>query len=78
VKLSWILWGWLFAIVAAALPALWLAYGLATRNPLGIYVDPLTGEFRWALYRQFFRWWISGAVPVSVLALACMFVNRRA
>jgi hypothetical protein len=74
---AWIVWGWLFALLAAALPALWLCYGLARENPMGFYVDPATGEFTPRLYWRFFKWWVSGAVPVSLLALACLFVNRR-
>ena len=76
-KRGWIVGGWLIALVAAAVPALWLAHDLASRNPMGLYVDPLTGNYTGRLYRQFLKWWVSGAAPVSVLALACLFVNRR-
>ena len=75
-KRSWILGGWLFALFASALPALWMSFRLAQRNPLEIYVDPLTGALTPQLYWQFFRWWLPVAVPVSLLALACLFVNR--
>ena len=75
---SWLVWGWAVALLAAALPAAWLAYGLATRNPMGLYVDPVTGQPTARLFRQFLRWWMSGAVPVSALAMACLFVNRPA
>ena len=75
-KRSWILGGWLFAMLASAIPALWMSADLAARNPLGIYVDPLSGEPRPQLFWQFFRWWLPVALPVSLLALACMFLNR--
>ena len=38
-KRGWIVGGWLFALVASAIPSLWMAGDLAERNPLGIYVD---------------------------------------
>ena len=75
-KRGWILGGWLFALLASALPALWMSINLAQRNPLDIYVDPATGQPTAQLYWQFVRWWLPVAAPVSMLALACMFLNR--
>ena len=75
-KRGWIVGGWLFALIASALPALWMAIGLARRNPLEIYVDPATGAPTAQLYWQFVRWWLPIAVPVSLVALACMALNR--
>ena len=75
-KRSWILGGWLFALLASALPALWMALDLAERNPLEIYVDPATGKPTAQLYWQFVRWWLPIATPVSLVALACMVLNR--
>lgn len=75
---GWIVGGWLFALVASMLPALWTAADLASRNPLGIYVDPLTGAPTLRLYWQFLKWWLPIAVPLSLLALACLFLNRPA
>ena len=77
IRLGWIVGGWLFALVASALPALWMADDLAQRNPLGIYVDD-RGAFTPQLYWQFVKWWLPIATPVSVLAFACMFLNRPA
>ena len=76
-KRSWIVGGWLFALVASAIPSLWMAADLAQRNPLGIYVDD-SGAFTPALYWQFFKWWLPIAGAASALALACMFLNRPA
>jgi len=76
-KRSWIVGGWLFALVASAIPSLWMAADLADRNPLGIYVDE-SGAYTPQLYWQFFRWWLPIAGAASVLAIACMFLNRPA
>ena len=73
---SWVLGGWIIAMIASAIPALWMASDLASRNPLGIYVDPESGNPTPQLYWQFLKWWLPIAVSVSVLALACMFLNR--
>lgn len=75
---GWIVGGWLFALVASMLPALWTTADLASRNPLGIYVDPVTGAPTLRLYWQFLKWWLPIAVPLSLLALACLFLNRPA
>ena len=77
-KRSWIIGGWLFALAASALPALWTAADRIQRNPLGKFVDVETGAWRPQVYWQFFSWWLPIAVPVSALALACMFLNRPA
>jgi hypothetical protein len=74
-KRSWIVGGWLFALGASAIPSLWMAADLAERNPLGIYVDA-RGAWTPALYWQFFRWWLPIAGAASLLALACMGLNR--
>jgi hypothetical protein len=76
-KRSWIVGGWLFALVASAIPSLWMAADLAERNPLGIYVDE-DGAYTARLYWQFLRWWLPIAGAASLLALACMFLNRPA
>jgi hypothetical protein len=75
-KRSWIVGGWLFALLASAVPALWMAFRLAQRNPLDIYLDPVTGSPTPQLYWQFVRWWLPVAAPMSLVALACMFLNR--
>ena len=74
---GWIVGGWLFALVASAIPSLWMARDLAERNPLGIYVDE-SGAFTLQLYWQFFKWWLPIAGGASALALACMILNRPA
>lgn len=76
-KRSWILGGWLFALGASAIPSLWMASDLAQRNPLGIYVDD-AGAYTPQLHWQFFKWWLPIAGAASLLALACMVLNRRA
>ena len=76
-KRSWIVGGWLFALVASAIPSLWMAADLADRNPLGIYVDE-NGAYTPQLYWQVFKWWLPIASAASVLAIACMFLNRPA
>ena len=77
-KRSWIAGGWLLALLASALPALWMSLDLARRNPLEIYVDPASGAPTPQLYWQFVRWWLPVALPVSLVALACMVLNRPA
>ena len=77
-KQSWIVGGWLIALVASAGPALWVAADRIQRNPLGKYVDTATGAWTVELYWGFVRWWLPIAVPASLLALACMYLNRPA
>ena len=75
-KRSWIVGGWGFALLASALlPLSWVADRIE-RNHLGKYVDPETGAWTPHVYWQFLYWWLPIAVPVSLLALACMFLNR--
>ena len=77
-KRSWVIGGWLFALLASALPVLWFMAGRIEHNHLGKFVDPETGAWTAQVYTQFFTWWLPIAVPVSLLALACMFLNRPA
>ncbi|HWK42173.1 MAG TPA: hypothetical protein VNR60_09595 [Croceibacterium sp.] len=73
---GWIIGGWFFALLASALPVLWVLAGRVGRNHLGQFIDPATGRWTAQVYWQFFQWWLPIAVPVSLLALACMFLNR--
>ena len=75
-KRSWIVGGWAFALLASALLPLWTLADRVERNHLGQYIDPETGALTAHVYWQFFRWWLPIAVPVSLMALACMFLNR--
>jgi hypothetical protein len=75
-KRGWIVGGWLVAMIASVLPALWSAMDLASRNPLGIYADPISGAPTLRLYLQFLKWWLPIAIPISGLAAACMVLNR--
>ena len=72
---SWIVTGWLVALVASALPPMWFLAARIEENPLGKYVDPTTGAWLPHVYWKFLAWWLPIAVPVSLLALACMFLN---
>jgi hypothetical protein len=75
IKRGWIVVGWLAAMVASALfPLAEMADRIET-NPLGNFVDPITGAWRPRVYWQFLSWWLPIAVPVSLLAAACMFLN---
>ena len=74
-KRSWIVGGWLIALLASALPPLWFIADRVQRNHLGKFVDPATGAPTMQLCWQFLRWWLPIAVPVSLLASACMFLN---
>ena len=74
---GWIVGGWLIALVASALPVLWALTARIERNPLGRYRDA-DGAWTAQVYWQFLGWWLPIAVPVSLLALACMYLNRRA
>ena len=75
-KRGWIVGGWLFALLASALPVLFFMADRIERNHLGKFVDPATGAWTPQVYSQFLTWWSPIAIPVSVLALACMFLNR--
>ena len=75
-KRGWIVGGWLFALLASALPVLFFMADRNERNHLGKFVDPATGAWTPQVYSQFLTWWSPIAIPVSVLALACMFLNR--
>jgi len=77
-KRSWIVVGWLFALVASALPVTWFMADRIERNHLGKFVDPETGAWTAQVYSQFLTWWSPIALPVTLLALACMFLNRSA
>ncbi len=76
-KRGWIFGGWLIALLASALLPLWSLAGRIESNHLGRYIDPETGAWTPEVYWQFFRWWLPIAVPASLLALACMALNRR-
>ena len=75
-KRGWIVGGWLFALLASALPVLFFRADRIERNHLGKFVDPATGAWTPQVYSQFLTWWSPIAIPVSLLALACMFLNR--
>jgi len=77
-KRSWIVGGWLFALVASALPVVYFMADRVQRNHLGKFIDPETGGWTPQVYSEFLTWWSPIAVPVSLLALACMFLNRPA
>ena len=76
VRLGWIVGGWLTVLIASALPVLYFVSERVERNHLGKYVDPETGAWTSQVYWQFLAWWLPIAGPVSLLALACMFLNR--
>ena len=75
-KRGWIVGGWLFALLASALPVLFFMADRIERNHLGKFVDPATGAWTPQVYSQFLTWWSPIAIPVSLLAIACMFLNR--
>ena len=77
-KRGWIVGGWGFALLASALLPLTSLADRIERNHLGKYVDPETGSWTIEVVRTFLDWWLPIAVPVSLLALACMFLNRPA
>ena len=77
-KRSWIVGGWLFALVASALPPAWFMADRIERNHLGKFVDPETGAWTPQVYSEFLTWWSPIALPVTLLALACMVLNRPA
>jgi hypothetical protein len=76
VKPGWIVGGWSLALLASALLPIWVIAGRIERNHLGRFVDPETGAWTPEVYSLFLAWWLPIAVPVSLLALACMFLNR--
>ncbi len=78
VRTGWIAGGWGFALLASALPPLWPLADRIERNHLGKYLDPETGAWTIEVARTFLHWWLPIAVPVSLLALACMLLNRPA
>jgi hypothetical protein len=75
-KRSWIVGGWLFALLASALPPLWFMADRVQRNHLGKFIDPESGAWTPQVYSEFLTWWSPIAVPVTLLALACMVLNR--
>ena len=75
-KRSWIVGGWLFALAASALPVLWFMADRVERNHLGKFIDPETGAWTPQVYSEFLTWWSPIAAPVTLLALACMVLNR--
>lgn len=75
-KRTWIVGGWLIALLSSAGPSLWATADRVRTNHLGKYIDPLTGAWTSEVYWQFLRWWLPVAVPASLLALACMYLNR--
>ena len=75
-KRSWIVGGWLFALIASALPVVWFMAERVKRNHLGKFIDPETGAWTPAVYSEFFTWWSPIALPVTLLALTCMVLNR--
>ena len=75
-KRSWIVGGWLFALIASALPVIYFMADRVERNHLGKFIDPETGAWTPQVYSEFLTWWSPIAAPVTLLALACMFLNR--
>ena len=73
---GWLLGGWLAVLIASALPVLWFVAERVERNHLGKYLDPQTGAWTPQVYSLFLTWWSPNVVPVTLLALACMVLNR--
>lgn len=71
-----VLAGWLIGLFAAAIMPLWAMAERIRENPLGRYVTP-EGSWTADVYVRFFWSWLPIAVGVSVLAFACLFVDRR-
>jgi len=69
--------GWLVAISASALPALWAVSRAIDRDYRGRLVDPESGEFTERLYQLFAMWWLPVLIPVLLLGCACLFVDWR-
>ena len=76
VRLGWIVGGWLTVLIASALPVLGFVAERVERNHLGKYLDPQTGAWTPQVYSLFLTWWSPIVVPVTLLALACMVLNR--
>ena len=76
VRPGWIVGGWLIALLASALLPIWNLADRIERNHLSKYIDPETGAWTPHVLWTFLGWWLPIAVPVSLLALACMFLNR--
>ncbi len=76
IRRGWIVGGWAIALGSSAMPVLWVLADRIARNPLGKYVDGTTGAWLPHVYWTFLAWWLPIAVPVSLLALACMYLNR--
>jgi hypothetical protein len=72
---GWLLVGWLVAMGGSALPALWSTARRIETNPLGKYVDSITGAWTAQVYWHFLGWWLPIAIPVGLLAGACMVLN---
>ena len=77
-KRGWIVGGWGFALLASSLLPMSALADRIERNHLGKYIDPETAAWTFEVVRTFLYWWLPIAVPVSLLALACMFLNRPA
>ena len=73
---GWLLGGWLAVLIASALPVFWFVGERVERNHLGKYLDPQTGAWTPQVYSLFLTWWSPIVVPVTLLALACMVLNR--
>ena len=73
---GWLLGGWLVVLIASALPVFWFVAERVERNHLGKYLDPQTGAWTPQVYSLFLTWWSPIVVPVTLLALACMVLNR--
>jgi len=78
IRLGWIVGGWLIALLASALLPWWAVSERIEENRLGLFVDPATGAWTSLVYWRFLQFWLPIAVPVSLTALACMFLNRPA
>ena len=73
---GWLLGGWLAVLIASALPVLYFVSERVARNHLGKYLDPQTGAWTPQVYSLFLTWWSPIVVAVTLLALACMVLNR--
>jgi hypothetical protein len=73
---GWIVGGWAIALIASALPVSYFVAERVERNHLGKYLDPQTGAWTGQVYSLFLTWWSPVVVPVTLLALACMVLNR--